>query len=57
MSFVLNPRKKLKRRKPTTFKRKIPTHGKQKRDYTPKMELREKGLKTETMGKCTNMKR
>jgi hypothetical protein len=30
---------------------------KQRRDYTPKLELREKGLKTETMGKCTNMKR
>jgi hypothetical protein len=29
----------------------------QRRDYTPKLELREKGLKTETMGKCTNMKR
>jgi hypothetical protein len=43
--------------KPTNFKRKIPTHGKQKRDYTPKLELREKGLKTETMGKCTSMKR
>jgi hypothetical protein len=30
---------------------------KPKRDYTPKLELREKGLKTETMGKCTSMKR
>jgi len=53
----LNTRKTPKEGSLQLFKRKIPTHGKQKRDYTPKLELREKGLKTETMGKCTNMKR
>jgi len=52
----LNTRKTQKK-EAYNLKRKIPTHGKQKRDYTPKLELREKGLKTETMGKCTNMKR
>jgi hypothetical protein len=54
----LNTRKTQKKETCNFFKKeKTNPWKKQKRDYTPKLGLRGKGLKTETMGKCTNMKR